>query len=69
MGNENVESGFRAGLQLRDEFGFVTAPRKSAGPIRHAVPFWRGVFFGSGFVSTNLKPGVSQDDWQGKSAH
>ena len=43
MSDENVERSFRAGLQYGDEFRLVTAPRKSAGPIRHAVPFWRGV--------------------------
>src|SRR6266853_364656 len=41
MGDEYVEGGLRAGLQFGDEFGFVTAPGEGAGPIRHAVPFWR----------------------------
>src|SRR5438309_474081 len=43
VGDQKIESGFRAGLQLRDQLRFVTAPREGAGPIGHAVPFWRGV--------------------------
>src|SRR5204863_4027206 len=42
VGDEPVEGGLRAGLELVDQFGFVTAPREGAGPIGHAVPFWRG---------------------------
>src|SRR5712671_1078764 len=49
VGDEPVESGFRAGLELVDQFGFVTAPREGAGPIGHAVPFWRGVPLTLGF--------------------
>ena len=41
VSNQPVECGFRAGLQLGDQFRFVTAPREGAGPIGHAVPFWR----------------------------
>jgi hypothetical protein len=39
--DKKIERGLRTGLQFGDKFGFVTAPRESAGPIRHAVPFWR----------------------------
>ena len=39
VGDQPVERGFRTGLQFRDEFGFVPAPRKGAGPIRHGRPF------------------------------
>jgi len=39
VSNQPVECGFRAGLQLGDQFRFVTAPREGASPIGHAVPF------------------------------
>src|SRR5947199_10715683 len=42
VGDEPVEGGLRAGLELGDQFGFVTAPREGAGPIGHAVPFCGG---------------------------
>src|SRR6516164_6693756 len=42
VGDQPVECGFRAGLQLGDQFGFVAAPREGAGPIGHAVPFSGG---------------------------
>src|SRR5437667_12550680 len=58
VGDEPVEGGLRAGLELVDQFGFVTAPREGAGPFGHAVPFWRGG--PSGFASTNLKPGYRE---------
>ena len=56
VGDEPVEGGFRAGLELVDQFGFVTPPREGAGPIGHAVPFWRGVPLAHGLQVLTLKP-------------
>src|SRR5271165_2842341 len=39
MGDEPVEGGFRARLQLGDEFAFVAAPREGTSPIGHGLPF------------------------------
>jgi len=37
--DEPVEGGLRAGLQLVDKLGFVSAPREGTGPIGHGQPF------------------------------
>ena len=37
--DQPVESRFRTGLQLDDEFGFIVAPRQGASPIGHGRPF------------------------------
>ena len=40
MVDEPVERRLRAGLQLGDKFGLIPAPRESAGPIGHGLPFF-----------------------------
>ena len=40
VSDEPVECGFRARLQLGNEFAFVAAPGKGTSPIGHGLPFW-----------------------------
>ena len=40
VSDEPVECGFRARLQLGNEFAFVATPGKGTSPIGHGLPFW-----------------------------
>ena len=48
VSDQPVEGRFRAGLQLGDKVGFISAPREGAGPIGHGVPFFASAESGCG---------------------
>src|SRR5271169_5581599 len=63
VGDQPVKCRFRAGLQLRDEFGFIAAPRKGADPFGHCRPFRPGCWLARTTLLLGPRQNATLERW------